>query len=334
MQLEDLHQLVRDGEGEHLEFKQAAIKPGDLAETLVAFANGQGGTVLIGVDDDGRPAGIPDVGAARDLIATAASDELCDPPVTLDSVEQIAAGDSGVVLVVSVPRSRSLHATRGRFLVRRGARNVSLATREIAGRYHRQVNGGSATPLLQVGAGYQALYEVLRCEIELDLLDASGALATLKRRETLRLLQEGVIGIYDQYWGQGQVTARYRVSPGVVADRFRVGAREVAVISFRDVKKRGDVVKLEVERDVMYGWSEHEEWLEARVSHRTKVLRLEVVFPVVRLPTKAWVTQELSQLRTELGKGHIRRNERGRTVLVWQKLNPVVGESYVLAWAW
>src|SRR5437016_4426599 len=60
MTVEELRRLLEAGEGQRLEYKQEAIKPSDLAETLIAFANSTGGTVLIGVDDEGRPVGIAD----------------------------------------------------------------------------------------------------------------------------------------------------------------------------------------------------------------------------------------------------------------------------------
>ena len=50
------------GEGEHgqLEYKQTLKEEKtrvSFAETVAAFANGAGGVVLIGVDDEGRPVG-------------------------------------------------------------------------------------------------------------------------------------------------------------------------------------------------------------------------------------------------------------------------------------
>jgi len=52
MKLYELKQLVKAGEGERLEFKRKAAHPDKIAREIVAFANTQGGLVLIGVDDD------------------------------------------------------------------------------------------------------------------------------------------------------------------------------------------------------------------------------------------------------------------------------------------
>ena len=57
-QIKWLNQLVREGEGLHLEFKLKATYPDKLVHEIIAFANTKGGTLLIGVDDDGRMAGV------------------------------------------------------------------------------------------------------------------------------------------------------------------------------------------------------------------------------------------------------------------------------------
>jgi predicted HTH transcriptional regulator len=78
-----LQELLQQGEGQRLEFKEDAIKPSDLAQTLVALANAQGGMVLIGVNDAGQPVGMHSYQQTYDLVMTAASPELCDPPIPL-----------------------------------------------------------------------------------------------------------------------------------------------------------------------------------------------------------------------------------------------------------
>ncbi|MBL7850156.1 MAG: ATP-binding protein, partial [Cyclobacteriaceae bacterium] len=57
-QLAELNRLVREGEGLHLEFKRKAAFPDKIARELIAFANTDGGTLLVGVDDDGTVTGV------------------------------------------------------------------------------------------------------------------------------------------------------------------------------------------------------------------------------------------------------------------------------------
>jgi len=54
MTLEQLEELVRRGESETLEFKKSTSRLKQAGQTLCAFLNARGGTVLLGVADDGR----------------------------------------------------------------------------------------------------------------------------------------------------------------------------------------------------------------------------------------------------------------------------------------
>lgn len=75
----ELSELLRSGEDSTLEFKRDDIQSQDLAKELVAFLNGEGGTLLLGVEDDGRISG-----TTRDRLDEWIS-ELCrtkiEPPV-------------------------------------------------------------------------------------------------------------------------------------------------------------------------------------------------------------------------------------------------------------
>ncbi len=54
----ELMRLVSEGEGHQLEFKRKATHPEKIVREMVAFANTEGGTILIGVDDNGALAGV------------------------------------------------------------------------------------------------------------------------------------------------------------------------------------------------------------------------------------------------------------------------------------
>lgn len=54
MDLAELKRLVHQGEGMHLEFKRKVKFPEKVAREVVAFANSEGGILLLGVDDDGQ----------------------------------------------------------------------------------------------------------------------------------------------------------------------------------------------------------------------------------------------------------------------------------------
>ena len=49
----DIDSLIREGEGQRLEFKASFAEDDDAIRSLGAFANADGGSVLMGVSDDG-----------------------------------------------------------------------------------------------------------------------------------------------------------------------------------------------------------------------------------------------------------------------------------------
>ncbi len=60
MDRRSLERLVARGEGHDLEFKRKVRHPDKIAKEFVAFANSKGGTILIGVNDDGTITGLKD----------------------------------------------------------------------------------------------------------------------------------------------------------------------------------------------------------------------------------------------------------------------------------
>lgn len=54
----ELLELIINGENSGVEFKRDDVRPEQLAKEIVALANFQGGTILLGVEDDGTITGI------------------------------------------------------------------------------------------------------------------------------------------------------------------------------------------------------------------------------------------------------------------------------------
>lgn len=57
-QFRDLKKLVSCGESSFLEFKKKASYPEKIVREMIAFANSKGGTLLVGISDDGEVAGL------------------------------------------------------------------------------------------------------------------------------------------------------------------------------------------------------------------------------------------------------------------------------------
>lgn len=103
--------------------------PSLLAETMIAFANTDGGTIIIGVDEDGCAAEQP---VYREELEAAllAAQERCLPLVhtTWEQYDQV----DGTAFAIRVARSSELHSVDdGRVLVRLGRENHPLSGEQI-----------------------------------------------------------------------------------------------------------------------------------------------------------------------------------------------------------
>jgi predicted HTH transcriptional regulator len=103
MELRDLKQLVALGEGAHVEFKHRVPRPERLAKEVVAFANTEGGRVLLGVSDDGTVGGLRDV-HEEEFALREALDTCCHPPVEAE-IEYVQVSRKREAIVLTVPPS-------------------------------------------------------------------------------------------------------------------------------------------------------------------------------------------------------------------------------------
>jgi ATP-dependent DNA helicase RecG len=115
-------------QSEHVAFARDTTTVSKLAETLVAFANTGGGTLLVGLDlRSGKPTGLKDPEATMDRALQAALST--DPPLIIP-LPQVAEHDEHPVLVVTVPPGLPhVYSFRGKYLVRDGTRNRPLDPR-------------------------------------------------------------------------------------------------------------------------------------------------------------------------------------------------------------
>ena len=130
----ELSELLRNGEDSTLEFKRDNIQNYDLAKELVAFLNLEGGTVLLGVEDDGRISG-----TTRERLEEWVS-EICrvkiEPPVIPLFSWARNAEPAGTILAVRVmlgpdkPYAR-LHNHRKTYYIRVGDTSREASREEL-----------------------------------------------------------------------------------------------------------------------------------------------------------------------------------------------------------
>lgn len=103
MDLRALRELVRRGEGATLEFKLKANHPEKIIREVVAFANTDGGTLLVGVGDDGSIPGLK-FADEEEYTLVRAIEKYCFPEIRYD-LERISVNDDREVLIFRIPPS-------------------------------------------------------------------------------------------------------------------------------------------------------------------------------------------------------------------------------------
>lgn len=104
MTFTELQAQIDLGEDSRRQFKRDVTNADALAAEMAAFANSEGGTICLGVADDGSLPGLSraDVARLNQLIGNAASQHVRSP-LTVQT-ENIGVGDERVVIVLTIPK--------------------------------------------------------------------------------------------------------------------------------------------------------------------------------------------------------------------------------------
>ena len=126
MRIDELKEIILNGENSYIEFKEEGIKAKDLAEEIVAFANSEGGMILMGVDDDGCIKGVSDTLIEERVMNVCRNN--CIPHIipVFQSIE--VDGKSIAVITIHKGLSKPYYTTDHKYYIRVGT------TRRIASR--------------------------------------------------------------------------------------------------------------------------------------------------------------------------------------------------------
>jgi ATP-dependent DNA helicase RecG len=118
---DELRERILRWEDSHTDFKREVSRNEELAKDLVCFANGDGGQIIIGVDEGRNVVGVPDADALMLRIDDVAFNR-CSPPLIV-APEMVMLNEKSVV-VLNVPKGdqRPYATSDGRYYVRSGAR--------------------------------------------------------------------------------------------------------------------------------------------------------------------------------------------------------------------
>ena len=138
----EVKSLIRQGEGISLEFKESrrALNR-DVYETVCSFLNRHGGTLLLGVKDDGTVSGI-DAACLSQMkkdFSTALNNPQKINPTAYLSIEEVSV-EGAQLLRIYVPESSQVHRCNGRIYDRNedGDFDITDHTRLVAEMYHRK----------------------------------------------------------------------------------------------------------------------------------------------------------------------------------------------------
>jgi ATP-dependent DNA helicase RecG len=131
MELIELAQILSAGEDSKHQFKKTIENAEQLSAEMIALSNGAGGSIFIGVDDDGIITGLDgdNVRQINQYVSNAASQHV--RPAINPTTENIIT-DKGIVLVVSIPAgiNKPYQDKNGVFWVKNGADKRKATSRE------------------------------------------------------------------------------------------------------------------------------------------------------------------------------------------------------------
>jgi len=123
-------QLIQQNEGQQIEFKLESEKQIDLAEVLMAFANAEGGALLVGITDEGQIIGVENAKAIIDRLHSTA--RRLEPSLhDVVQVDQVKVDDK-TVIVANIPESlTATYGLAGSFKIREGSFNRQMTSADV-----------------------------------------------------------------------------------------------------------------------------------------------------------------------------------------------------------
>jgi len=147
----ELQDIIQQGENSSVEFKEYGVKNDSLAKEMVAFANSQGGVILLGVTDSGTISGIPTDYGLEERIMNIARDSIIpalEPQFQQDFFEE------KTLAIIIIPKGKDKpYQTAGKYYIRVGSTNRIASQSELmrlfqaAGIFHYDANGVEKTDI-------------------------------------------------------------------------------------------------------------------------------------------------------------------------------------------
>lgn len=196
----DVKNLAQTGEGKYLEFKRTIPSAEKIAKEIAAFANTNGGTLLIGVNDDKSLVGVQGYHEEEYLLKKAAG-QLCHPSVKI-LIEVVHFGERDL-LVIRVDESEQkpvfVKEEKGDIVyIREGDQNKT-ASAELVKIMKNKHSGKGVT--FEYGPKEQKLFRYLNEYGEITVKKFSHLIDTTKERASgilVNLVSAGILNLFTK----------------------------------------------------------------------------------------------------------------------------------------
>jgi len=164
--------LIEQGENQFIEFKEQKVHPDSLAKEMAAFANTQGGTILIGVSDQSGICGVDDLKNWEEWITNISRHNII-PAIQTDCL--IVEIDGKNIVVIDIPKGtdKPYQTNKNLYHIRIGSTSRVASQAELmrmfqhAGMFHYDLTGVENTSLKHLNMTAISSY-FQRYEIDID----------------------------------------------------------------------------------------------------------------------------------------------------------------------
>ena len=168
---QELQETIAQGENSSVEFKTLPLRPESLAKEMTAFANSQGGMILLGVSDSGEVEGLDDEKDYEEWVMNVARNNV-SPAIAVEYAEFVLQGKR--IALISVPKGQDKPYQAGdQYLIRAGSTNRRATQAELmrlfqaAGIFHYDTIPVPGTSIKQINLTKAAEY-FFRYDIDLS----------------------------------------------------------------------------------------------------------------------------------------------------------------------
>lgn len=205
MKARKLISLISEGESTVLEFKRKVVSPQKIAKEITAMTNTKGGTLLIGVDDDGTIVGVKSEKSEIDIVETACNFWI--EPIITPVFEIVGVYDKDVVVCYIEqakikPYKAKVEDSDGIFsykaYIRVGEKSIEAS--KVMTRLLKDQSDVTKSLKLSIGQNEKSLFAFLEKNEQVTVSDFSKLVNISNRRAErllIRLVRAGVLLIHN-----------------------------------------------------------------------------------------------------------------------------------------